>query len=298
MKLGNKHIIELQELAEQVAVEAGRLIETFAKTRFRILNKEAEGVDNNGVGASVASQVLTEVDIKSQQLIIERLSDSIEKYDLALLSEEQKDDGSRFCKDYFWCIDPLDGTLPFIEQTEGYMVAIALVSKQGEAIIGVNYNPRNGNLYSASIAREGVRLNGSILEPKSSSDKFYMVCDRSFIKEEAFVKLHSKLLHWSKEQAYSQLVVVSTGGAAFNAMFVLEKGSAIYCKPTKPELGGGSVWDFAASACIFNQAGYYVRSYKQEKLNLNPWATTFMNNQGVCFASNAQQECVRHILSV
>ena len=54
-----------------------------------------------------------------------------QKYDFGILTEETPDNGSRLVKDYFWCVDPLDGTLPFTEGTPGYSVSIALVSKSG-----------------------------------------------------------------------------------------------------------------------------------------------------------------------
>ena len=50
-------------------------------------------------------------------------------YDLALLTEESEDDRSCFEKDYFWCIDPLDGTLPFTRNEAGYSVSIGLVAE-------------------------------------------------------------------------------------------------------------------------------------------------------------------------
>ena len=92
---------------------------------------------------------MTEVDFKSQQIILELIEPTLEKYDLALLSEEKEDDHSRFQKDYFWAIDPLDGTLPFIENMDGFAVSIALVSKAGIPIIGAVFDPTNSTLYHA-----------------------------------------------------------------------------------------------------------------------------------------------------
>ena len=57
-----------------------------------------------------------------------------ERYDLALLTEELEDDGSRHVKDYFWCIDPIDGTLPFTQKKPGYGVSIALVARDGASV--------------------------------------------------------------------------------------------------------------------------------------------------------------------
>ena len=88
-------------------------------------------VERKAGGESLASQVLTDVDEQSQQLILEILAPTIERFDLGLLTEERDDDGSRFEKACFWCIDPLDGTLPFIDNVPGYAVSIALVARDG-----------------------------------------------------------------------------------------------------------------------------------------------------------------------
>ena len=73
-------------------------------------------VKNKPSGSSRASQIVTEVDLMSQEMILKHIHPTCEEYDLGLLIEESNDDLSRFEKDYFWCIDPLDGTLPFVEQ--------------------------------------------------------------------------------------------------------------------------------------------------------------------------------------
>ena len=67
-------------------------------------------------GTSRASSVVTAIDLACDQLIYEHLSEVTRHYNLGYLSEEREDDQSRFEADYFWCVDPLDGTLPFIEK--------------------------------------------------------------------------------------------------------------------------------------------------------------------------------------
>jgi fructose-1,6-bisphosphatase/inositol monophosphatase family enzyme len=65
----------------------------------------------------------------AQAAVLEVLAPTFKAYDLGLLTEELADDGSRFEKDYFWSIDPLDGTLPFTQGKPGYAVSIALVRR-------------------------------------------------------------------------------------------------------------------------------------------------------------------------
>ena len=54
---------------------------------------------------------------------------------------------------YFWCIDPLDGTLPFIEGKVGYAVSIGLVSRDGTPLIGVVCDPYHQTLSSHKGSR-------------------------------------------------------------------------------------------------------------------------------------------------
>jgi 3'(2'), 5'-bisphosphate nucleotidase/myo-inositol-1(or 4)-monophosphatase len=79
------------------------------------------------------------------------------------------------------------------------------------------------------------------------------------------------------------------GGAVCNACHVLEHAApAIYLKEPKPELGGGSFWDFAATACIFQAAKAAVSDYRGNSLELNSSTHTFFNHCGVCFCSDAE----------
>ncbi|MBT3468503.1 MAG: inositol monophosphatase, partial [Opitutae bacterium] len=124
---------ELTTHAVQAAREAGELIRSYQDREVEVLHKEG--------GDTYASQVVTEVDRKAQDAILQILGPPCEEFDLAVLTEESEDDGSRFEKKFFWCIDPMDGTLPFIRKEPGYSVSIGLVAKDGSPRIGVVYDP-------------------------------------------------------------------------------------------------------------------------------------------------------------
>ena len=115
--LSKSELSQLCELAKTAALEAGDYIQSQFETN--VIKQKKVG------GDSIASQIVTEVDLKGQELIVDKLAESIQNYDFGLLTEEAVDDQSRLNKDYFWCIDPLDGTLPFTEKRTGYAVSIA-----------------------------------------------------------------------------------------------------------------------------------------------------------------------------
>jgi len=141
MQLSSDDLTLLSQQAISAAKQAGALITRHAEQPILIQKKKG--------GDQPASQMVTEVDHLSQALILEILASTCVTYDLALLTEERTDDKQRLEKDYFWCIDPLDGTLPFIESIPGYAVSIALVSRSGRPQISVVYDPVKQTLYSA-----------------------------------------------------------------------------------------------------------------------------------------------------
>jgi len=134
-------LLQLNNIAIKAALSGGKVIQQHMNDT--VLVKEKKG------GASYASQVVTEVDIACEKAILSYILPTCDQFDLALLSEETEDDGSRFIKDFFWCIDPMDGTLAFINKQPGFSVSIALVAKDGTPHIGVVFDPSTNLLYHA-----------------------------------------------------------------------------------------------------------------------------------------------------
>lgn len=283
MKLRTNDLIALSVSAITAARNAGKFISTYKDKPFVVSTKTT----NEGV-LSKSAQIVTEVDIKSQSLILKELNRSIENYDLALLTEERLDDNSRLYKDYFWCIDPLDGTLPFTEGKSGYSVSIALVSRKGTPVIGVIYDAVLNNVYHA-VYDEGAFKNGKVWKPKKpnpSGQKLTFVTDRSFLNHDQIENIKSKLEAAAVELGYSGLETLEPGGAAMNAIWALEKPAACYFKFPKSQIGGGSLWDYAASACIYQEIGGFVTDIHGKALELNNPRTTFMHEKGLIYTND------------
>jgi 3'(2'), 5'-bisphosphate nucleotidase/myo-inositol-1(or 4)-monophosphatase len=71
-----------------------------------------------------------------------------------------------------------------------------------------------------------------------------------------------------------------------NGISTIEMAPAIYYKLPKKALGGGSLWDFAASSVIQSEAGGYNSDYDNNPLDLNREDSTFMNHRGVIYSSS------------
>ncbi len=292
MNLGTTDLYILSQCAISAATQAGM---TIIKNSDRRKNAELkEG------GSSLSSQIVTEVDHLSQEVILQSLYPTLDLYDLALLAEESTDDRSRFEKDYFWSIDPIDGTLPFVEGTPGYSVSIALVSQAGESVIGVVFDPFNQNLYYA-IKGGGCFRNGTEWVPKSegashSSNLPTFFFDRSFLQHPLFTTTVEMLKKKVKDAGLGQKIhTVAQGGAVMQALWALEKPLGCYFKFPKRK-GGGSVWDYAATSCIYNEARAIASDIYGNSMELNREPSTFMNHNGILFAAEPRiAEAVRDI---
>lgn len=289
MQLVLDDLIYLSDRAIAAAKEAGRIIASYSGKSVSVQHKDS--------GVDLASQVVTEVDLCSEKAIVEILQPTCVQYDLALLTEESADDKARLEKDYFWCVDPLDGTLSFIESIPGYSVSIALVSQSGTPLIGVVYDPVTHTLYSA-VKGQGVSRNGepwsttsesaaSLSEPKSMTGKpLTFVCDRGFRDQSNYPRIQESLVSIASQHGCTGLQVLEKHGAVLNACRVLENPPAVYFKFPKAEEGGGSLWDFAATAALFMELGYIASDFNGEPLDLNRADSTYMNHRGVLYATD------------
>lgn len=241
---------------------------------------------------------LTMADQRSHDIIVAYLSDQAVD-GLPILSEEGKDipfkQRSRW--EYFWLVDPLDGTKEFVKRNGEFTVNIALVHRN-RPVLGVIYVPVKDVLYFAAEGLGAYKSDGS--------DVFELIRDKASEKEKAgllrtiidrSVKLpvndsqnainDSKLTivgsrsHSTKEiddfveameKKYKEIEFISVG-SSLKFCLVAERKADVY-----PRQGSTMEWDTAAGQVIVEQAKGSVLNletdeplrYNKEKL-LNPW---------------------------
>jgi 3'(2'), 5'-bisphosphate nucleotidase len=241
---------------------------------------------------------LTLADQRSHDIIVDHLTDSSE-ISLPILSEEGKDIPfeQRRAWEYFWLIDPLDGTKEFIKRNGEFTVNIALIY-QHRPVLGVIYAPVNNILYFASEGFGAYRLKNdnaferldgraseierdSVLKeilkqsdrlpyydtPLDAHDtKIVIVGSRSHPSKdfEAFVK--------TMKNQHEKVDVISSG-SSLKLCLVAEGRADIY-----PRLGPTMEWDTAAGQAIVEQANGSVLNYEtgeplqyNKKNLLNSW---------------------------
>ena len=222
----------LTECAVDAALAAGKVIQAYCGGEVEVFSKKG--------GDTLASQVVTEVDRKAQDAILEVLRPSIDQYNLALLTEESEDDGSRFQQEYFWCIDPLDGTLAFSEGENGYAVSIGLVARDGSPQIGVVYDPVSEVLWQA-VKGQGVQRNGQDWKVTDRNHTLTFTFDRSFEAHPQFLSLCDALCEVGRKFGLKDIQAIQFGGSVMNAMHSLENGPGCHLKLPKLEIGRAHV---------------------------------------------------------
>ncbi|MEH6583858.1 MAG: inositol monophosphatase [Halioglobus sp.] len=274
---------QLCDIAIQAAREAGQFIQGADRKKLQRHFKD--------VGSSAASQLVTEVDVRSEAIIRECLQATSEQWDIAFVGEESSQNvpdviPERLLKPYYWCVDPLDGTLPFMEGSPGYAVSIALVDRSGVPLIGVVYDPVASTLVQAIKGQGACRNLAPMDQQNSASTSLMAFADASFAAHENYDDMLDTLNGCAQDSGLDGVAMVYGSGAVKNACQVLDYPAACYVKLPKPEEGGGSIWDFAATVCIVGEAGGWASNIHGQPLELNRPGSTFMNHQGVVYASN------------
>lgn len=99
------------------------------------------------VGADNFIEPVTEADKAASRIVVAGLEEAFPED--AILSEEEADEVDvRISRDRVWMIDPIDGTLGFINKDGDFGVQIGL-TQNGEAVLGVVYLPFHGEIMYA-----------------------------------------------------------------------------------------------------------------------------------------------------
>ena len=241
----------LQQALEAAALASHEIMDVYTSGNFQA---EAKG-DNSP---------LTAADKRAHEVIASTLQNS----GLPILSEEGKMISFKERKnwEYFWMVDPLDGTKEFLKRNGEFTVNIALIYKN-KPVMGVVAVPVSGDVYYTSgdgalLKRKGIvqklSYRGRI---NLKQDRLRVVASRSHMTEETQQFVNSL--------AKPSLV---SSGSSLKFMLLAEGAADVY-----PRYAPTMEWDTAASHAIVNAVGLKVTqqgsseelSYNKENL-LNP----------------------------
>lgn len=242
----------------RTAIEAAELANIAILKVYRSDDFQAEAKGDNSP--------LTLADKKAHHVISEILAPT----NLPILSEEGKSIPYSERKDweYFWMVDPLDGTKEFLKRNDEFTVNIALIHK-GVPILGVVSVPVSGDTYYASKG-EGTFLkrNGVTTQlPKRTPIDLTIPC----------LRVVASRSHMSDDtQAFVDNLkdpVLVSKGSSLKFTLLAEGNADVY-----PRYAPTMEWDTAAAHALVNEVGLKVYEhgrdtellYNKENL-LNPW---------------------------
>lgn len=231
-----------------IALEAGRIILPFQKTRAKVSIKED-------------SSPVTEADLASHKYIDACLKSLISEYPV-LSEESEKLVGYDSRKDWetLWIVDPLDGTKEFIAGSDEYTVNIALIH-QNRPVLGVIYAPALNVLYYAEKGAGAWRVKGNDdaqqIKVQPLQDCIRVVASKSHLNDETAGYIRS--LKVSGKQ-----VTTCQAGSSLKFVRVAEGAADCY-----PRFGRTMEWDIAAGCIIAEEAGATVAQTSGELLHFN-----------------------------
>jgi len=223
----------------QIAIEAGK----------EILNIYHNADFSEIVDFKADDSPLTSADKASHHIIMDQLTD---KYpNIPIISEEGKDIDYQSRKDweYFWLVDPLDGTKEFIKKNGQFTVNIALIHHH-EPVAGVIYTPVTEELYlatkegyaedmKAGAYKQELPANPQSIEVNSKKEKLVAVRSSSHAANEE----EDLLAKYGVTESISR-------GSSLKFCMVAEGKADIYYRH-----GPTMEWDTAAGQVVVECAG-------------------------------------------
>ncbi len=186
---------------------------------------------------------------------------------IPILSEEGKliDYSKRNKWEYFWMVDPLDGTKEFVKRNGEFTVNIALIHNQ-KSILGVIYVPVTKTLYFAAenigsykfeilnlkfdyVSLEELLKSSSKLPLATTNNKFTVVASRSHLSEE------TQMFIDGLKTAHKEVDFISSG-SSIKLCLVAEGSANVY-----PRFAPTMEWDTAAGQAICELSGKKVIDY-------------------------------------
>ncbi len=214
---------------------------------------------------------VTEADREADKLIVARLKALAPE--ITCVSEEGEKTPPPHAEDYFWLVDPLDGTKSFIKRTGEFTVNIGLIHAR-KPVLGVVYAPARETLYftgedgKAYRLRQGINRRINVRTPPP--DGLSVIASASHLNE-------------TTQQYINALNVKDYVNASSSLKFcLLAEGKAdIY-----PRFGPTMEWDTAAAHAVLNAAGGSVLTeedapflYHKTEQEL-PWLNGFFIARG------------------
>ncbi|WP_082893492.1 3'(2'),5'-bisphosphate nucleotidase CysQ [Rufibacter ruber] len=247
------HLHHWLAVARQAALDAGKAI-------LEIYHQEDFGIE-----AKADQSPLTKADQAAHQII----SHALAATHLPILSEEGKEIPfpQRAAWDWFWLVDPLDGTKEFIKRNGEFTVNIALLHKT-VAVAGVVYAPCLNTLYW------GAKETGVFKESPAGKELLLPCFEKNSLetlRQKSGVRLIASRTHQTHETqdfiAQFPHPHLTSMGSSLKFLLLAEGKADLY-----PRFAPTMEWDTAASHALLNalNRSIYQPNLQQELVYNKP----------------------------
>ena len=247
-----------------IAAEAGAAISEVYHTKFEVSYKEDRSP-------------LTMADQRSHAIILTRLNELSPRF--PVLSEEGRDIPYEERKgwEYFWLVDPLDGTKEFVKRNGEFTVNIALIHGN-KPVAGLIYVPEKRTYYFAAEGLGAYKLvSGNTPLLGLSFDTMLreskkLPSNAGIVQAARPLTIIGSRSHASKEfeefikalkEKYPDAATLSAG-SSLKFCLVAEGTADVY-----PRFGPTMEWDTAAGQCIVEESGGVVVDRSRKRLTYN-----------------------------
>jgi len=216
------------------------------------------------------TDIVTEGDTASEAVIVAALQEQFP--DHHIVSEEGGGHSSAPAEtaEYFWYVDPLDGTSNYASNIPFFSVSLGLADRDMHPLVGVVYDPFGDQLFSAARGF-GATLNDKPLRVSSSDNlRISMLC--SGFPYDSHTNPDNNLREWSA------FVTRARGTRRFGSV-ALELGFVAAGRLDGLWEQRLNPWDVAAGILLVQEAGGVVTDYEGQDLkHLSPQHNILASN--------------------
>lgn len=238
---------------KNIIIESGKLVEKF--TQNNIYEKKGQ------------ANFVSFKDLEVQDFLIESLKKLLPE---AKIITEESSSTPIPDNNYYWIIDPIDGTTNLIHNNPHFSTSIALI-KNKKPIIGLIFNPVNKELFSA-LEGKGAFLNdekisvSNNLKLKESILSFGFPYDKNKI---------SPIINLIKNAITKAQDLRRTGSAALDLAYLA-------CGRTDGHFELDlEIWDYAAGILIIQEAGGKITDWNNNSVEFKRKSNLLATNNSI-----------------
>lgn len=225
-------------VAKQAATEAGKIVKKYYNSKLELQGK------------GHFTNFATKADWESEAKVIEIIKSSFSGHNIIAEESGKMDQGS----EYTWAIDPIDGTIPFVDGLPFFGVSIGLL-KNNNPYLGVINMVAKDELFWAEEGK-GAFKNGQEIRVSGEQNISNVTFALEFGHNEREMRLEKHFKPVVEKMRY-----VYVFGSAVQAMTLVAQGSI------EGSFMRANVWDFVAGAILIQEAGGKVTDLQGGKID-------------------------------